>query len=85
MQRAIIALSVFSRNESMAAVLHLLYAINPGLAAVGRFQGRCKLQMGNIIPFCNSQHKNSRVSLRSFAKCGRPAPPAGQEWNKNTG
>jgi len=27
------------RNVFMAAVLHLLHAINPGLAAVGRFQG----------------------------------------------
>jgi hypothetical protein len=39
MQRAIIALSVVSRDNSMAAVLHLLHAINPGRAAVGRFQG----------------------------------------------
>jgi len=78
-QRAIIALSVFSRNESMAAVLHLLHAINPGLAAVGRFQGRCKLQTGNIIPFYNSQHKNSRASLPGFAKGARPGPPAGPE------
>jgi hypothetical protein len=33
------AWSVLSRNEFMAAVLYLLHAINPGLAAVGRFQG----------------------------------------------
>jgi hypothetical protein len=30
MQRAIMAWSVLSRSESMAAVLHLLHAINPG-------------------------------------------------------
>jgi hypothetical protein len=45
MQRAIIALSVVSRDDSMAAALHVLDAINPGLAAVGRFQGR--LQIAN--------------------------------------
>jgi hypothetical protein len=83
-QRAIIALSVVSRNDSMAAVL-LLHAVNPGLAAVGRFRGRCKLQSGNIIPFCNSQHKYSRVSLHGFANGARPGPPAGQESSKNTG
>jgi hypothetical protein len=41
----------------MAAVLHLLHAINPGLAAVAGCQERCELQAGNIIPFCDSQHK----------------------------
>jgi hypothetical protein len=68
----------------MAAVLHLLHAINPGLTAVGRFQGLCKLQTGNIIPFCNSQHKNSRVSLHSFANDARPVPPAAQACGKDT-
>jgi hypothetical protein len=68
----------------MAAAL-LLHAVNPGLAAVGRFRGRCKLQSGNIIPFCNSQHKYSRVSLHGFANGARPGPPAGQESSKNTG
>jgi hypothetical protein len=65
------AWSVLSRNESMAAVLHLLHAINPGLAAVGRFQGSRELQTGNIIPIGNSQHKNSRASLHSFANYAR--------------
>jgi hypothetical protein len=69
----------------MAAVLYLLHAINPGPAAGGRFRGRCKLQSGNIIPFCNSQHKYSRVSLHGFANRARPGPPAGQESSKNTG
>jgi hypothetical protein len=69
----------------MAAVLYLLHAINPRPAAVGRFRGRCKLQSGNIIPFCNSQHKYSRVSLHGFANGAQPEPPAGQEWRKITG
>jgi hypothetical protein len=56
MQRAIIAVSVVLRNDSMAAVLHLLHAINRALAAVGRFRESRKLQSGNNIPFCNSQH-----------------------------
>ena len=30
-----------------------------------------ELQTGNIIPFCNSQHKNSRASLPSFANDAR--------------
>jgi hypothetical protein len=62
----------------MAAVLQLLHAINPGLAAVVGCQERCELQAGNIIPFCDSQHKYSRVSLRGFANGARPELPTGQ-------
>jgi hypothetical protein len=42
-QRAIMAWSVVSRNESMAPVLYLLHAIDPGLAAVGRLRGKSRI------------------------------------------
>jgi hypothetical protein len=81
----------------MVAVLRLmhaimLHAVNPGPAAVVRFQGRRELQTGNIIPFCNSQHKNSRAKLnsrasfRGFANGAQPGPPdRGRIKPKNTG
>src|SRR5882757_915239 len=58
----------------MAAALHLLHAINPGLTAVGRFRESRELQTGNNTPFRNSQHKNSRASLHSFANHARRRP-----------